>query len=85
MFPFYSKIICLCRSGARSRSAAEFLTSQGSVGRTDLPGGDYSTLQDSLRRLIALLPKETIVHSGHGPDTTLNEEFHNNPYLEFLN
>ena len=58
---------------------------QGSVGRTDLPGGDYSILQDSLRRLIALLPKETIVHSGHGPDTTLNEEFHNNPYLKFLN
>ena len=58
---------------------------QGSVGRTDLPGGDYSTLQDSLRRLIALLPKETIVHSGHGPDTTLNDEFHNNPFLKFLN
>ena len=53
---------------------------QESIGRTDLPGGDYSTLQASLRRL-ALLPDKTVVYPGHGYTTTIAHEKAHNPYL----
>lgn len=53
---------------------------KGSMGRTDLPGGDLSTLMKSLRRL-AELPEETRVYPGHGPNTTIGEELRSNPYL----
>lgn len=56
----------------------------GSIGRTDLPGGDWSTLESSLKHLYDSLPLETIVHPGHGPDTTLLAELNGNPYLKFL-
>jgi glyoxylase-like metal-dependent hydrolase (beta-lactamase superfamily II) len=52
----------------------------GSVGRTDLPGGDWATLQRSLQRLMAL-PDETIVYPGHGPKTTIGRERMTNPFL----
>jgi hydroxyacylglutathione hydrolase len=45
----------------------------GSVGRTDFPGGDARALRESLRKL-AILPPDTAVHPGHGPDTTLRHE-----------
>ena len=45
----------------------------GSVGRTDFPGGDARALRDSIARL-AVLPGETLVHPGHGPDTTIERE-----------
>ncbi|MGA0334243.1 MAG: MBL fold metallo-hydrolase [Kiritimatiellia bacterium] len=53
---------------------------KGSVGRTDLPGGDTATLFRSLRKL-ATLPPETRVLPGHGPATTLAEELQSNPYM----
>lgn len=53
---------------------------QGTVGRTDLPGGDSRTLAESLRRL-ARLPPATRVAPGHGPSTTLAREFRANPFL----
>jgi len=53
---------------------------KGSMGRTDLPGGDTATLFRSLRRLAAL-PEDTRVLPGHGPDTTIGEEIRTNPYL----
>ena len=53
----------------------------GSVGRFDLPGGDWPTLQESLRLLVERFPPETIVYPGHGPPTTLAEELARNPYL----
>ena len=53
---------------------------QESIGRTDLPGGDYTTLQDSLRRL-SLLPDTTVVYPGHGYTTTIAHEKAHNPYL----
>jgi len=53
----------------------------GSVGRTDLPGGDWPTLVDSIRTLAATLPPETAVHPGHGPSTTLGAEIATNPFL----
>ncbi|HEY1316168.1 MAG TPA: MBL fold metallo-hydrolase [Gaiella sp.] len=53
----------------------------GSVGRTDLPGGDWPTLVDSIRSLVAALPPDTAVHPGHGPSTTLAAELASNPFL----
>lgn len=54
---------------------------RGSIGRSDLPGGDYETLIDSICRELLTLPDETVVHSGHGPATTIGEERHSNPFL----
>lgn len=53
----------------------------GSVGRTDLPGGDTATLFASIEREFLTLPDSTIVHSGHGPDTTIGVERTTNPFL----
>ncbi len=53
----------------------------GSIGRTDLPGGDTATLLTSIREQILTLPGETILHSGHGPDTTVDREAGSNPFL----
>jgi hydroxyacylglutathione hydrolase len=53
----------------------------GSVGRTDLPGGDFAMLENSIRSQIYTLPDETRVFPGHGPDTTVGEEKRNNPYV----
>ena len=53
----------------------------GSIGRTDLPGGDLDTLLASIRRELFVYPDETVVHSGHGPDTTIGEERRTNPFL----
>jgi glyoxylase-like metal-dependent hydrolase (beta-lactamase superfamily II) len=54
---------------------------QGSIGRTDLPGGDYDTLIQSIRQQVLTLPDETRLLSGHGPETTVGEEKENNPFL----
>lgn len=53
----------------------------GSIGRTDLPGGDYHTLLDSIQNQVLSLPDETRVLSGHGPETTIGHERRNNPFL----
>lgn len=53
----------------------------GSVGRTDLPGGDSATLLDSIRRELLSLPDETVVYAGHGPETTIGREKATNPFL----
>lgn len=55
---------------------------QGSIGRTDLPGGDYDTLIDSIKTQLLPLPDDTIVYSGHGPATTIGRERRNNPFLQ---
>jgi len=54
---------------------------QGSVGRTDLPGGDFNQLVESIRTQILSLPDETRLLSGHGPETTVGEERVSNPFL----
>ena len=56
----------------------------GSVGRVDLPGGDWDTLLDSVRVLADRYPPETIVYPGHGPQTTLGVELERNPFLAEL-
>jgi hydroxyacylglutathione hydrolase len=53
----------------------------GSIGRTDLPGGNYEQLIDSIDRQILSLPDETVVYSGHGPETTVGRERTTNPFL----
>ncbi|MCM2263685.1 MAG: MBL fold metallo-hydrolase [Desulfuromonadales bacterium] len=53
----------------------------GSIGRTDLPGGDHRALIDGIRKRLWCLPGETIVHPGHGPDTTIAREMRTNPYV----
>jgi hydroxyacylglutathione hydrolase len=57
---------------------------QGSVGRTDLPGGDWPTLLDSIRGLVETLPEETRVYPGHMGLTTLGAERASNPFLAEL-
>lgn len=54
----------------------------GSIGRTDLPGGDFDTLIASIERELLPLPDATVVHSGHGPDTTIGQERRHNPFLD---
>lgn len=56
----------------------------GSVGRVDLPFGDWDTLLDSIRALADAYPPETVVLSGHGPATTLGDELARNPFLTEL-
>lgn len=56
----------------------------GSVGRTDLPFGDWEALVESIRSMADAYPPETIVYSGHGPATTLGDELARNPFLAEL-
>jgi len=53
----------------------------GSIGRTDLPGGDYDTLIASIKRKLLVLPDDTVVYTGHGPETTIADEKRMNPFL----
>lgn len=53
----------------------------GGVGRTDLPGGSARDLELSIREIILPLPRETVVLPGHGPWTTIGEEWESNPFL----
>ncbi|NUU17633.1 MBL fold metallo-hydrolase [Cellulomonas humilata] len=56
----------------------------GSIGRTDLPGGDDATMQRTLREVVATLPPETVVVPGHGPTSDIATELARNPYLARL-
>ena len=54
----------------------------GSIGRTDLPGGNFDQIMDSLRGRLMTLPDETRVLPGHGPATTIGDERESNPFLQ---
>jgi glyoxylase-like metal-dependent hydrolase (beta-lactamase superfamily II) len=54
---------------------------QGSIGRTDLPGGDFRRLMTSIRDHVLTLPDETVLYPGHGPPTTVGRERVGNPFL----
>jgi len=57
----------------------------GSIGRTDLPGGDYDTLLTAITGKLFAFPDESIVYSGHGPETTIGREKATNPFVrEYL-
>ena len=53
----------------------------GSIGRTDLPGGSYETLINSIKKRLFPLGDSTIVYPGHGPSTTIENERKHNPFL----
>ena len=54
---------------------------KGSIGRTDLPGGNLETLLSSIREKLFPLGDEVVVYNGHGPETTIGEERRSNPFL----
>lgn len=55
---------------------------QRSIGRTDLPGGNFSELIESIKTKVFTLPPETVLIPGHGPSTTVGEEIQSNPFLQ---
>ena len=55
---------------------------KNSIGRTDLPGGDYDTLISQIKQKLLTLPGETLVYSGHGPVTNIGDEKRGNPFLQ---
>jgi hydroxyacylglutathione hydrolase len=57
---------------------------QGSIGRTDLPGGSWEQMQESLTRVVLPRPDDMVVHCGHGPSTTIGRERAYNPFLQDL-
>lgn len=57
---------------------------QGSIGRTDLPGGDHEQLLDSIRKKLYTLPDDTVVFPGHGPQTRIDREKKDNPFCPQL-
>ena len=76
--------VCLAIGRADSQARELFVGDTlfaGSIGRTDLPGGDHPTLIRSIRMVLFAFPDETLVHSGHGPDTTIGVEKRTNPFL----
>lgn len=57
---------------------------EGSIGRADLPGGDYLALENSIQTKIYNLPNKTIIYPGHGPNTTVESERKSNPFVRPL-
>ena len=53
----------------------------GSIGRTDLPGGDFKTLEERIKTQLYTLPESCTVHCGHGPSTTIGAEKYSNPFV----
>lgn len=53
----------------------------GSIGRTDLPGGDFETLTNSIKNKLFTLPGSTVVYAGHGGETTIEREIRSNPWF----
>lgn len=66
---------------ASARAFVGDVVFQGSIGRTDLPGGDYQQLMRSIREQVLTLPPETVLYPGHGPETTVGAEAATNPFL----
>lgn len=76
--------VCLAIGPRGGRSRELFVGDTlfaGSIGRTDLPGGDHETLLRSIRDVLLAFPDGTAVHAGHGPSTTIGEERRTNPFL----
>ena len=81
--------VCLAISKAGDPSPPHLFVGDtlfaGSIGRTDLPGGNYETLLQAITNRLFAFPDESIVYSGHGPETTIGREKATNPFvLEYL-
>ena len=77
--------VCLSAGGDAGEETHLFVGDTlfaGSIGRTDLPGGDYPALMRSIRDVLLGFDDAAIVHSGHGPDTTIGRERAKNPFLK---
>ncbi len=72
--------VCFYEAGQGALFDGDVLFYRG-IGRTDLLGGDWQQLMDSIQRVLFALPDQTIVYSGHGPATTIGEEKQLNPWL----
>lgn len=57
---------------------------ESSVGRTDLPGGDFTILEESIKTRLYTLPADTVVYPGHGGTTTIGDEIKNNPFVKMI-
>jgi glyoxylase-like metal-dependent hydrolase (beta-lactamase superfamily II) len=73
-------IIVVFLDEAPPRAVVGDVLFQGSIGRTDLPGGDHDVMMKTLERFLPM-PDDTVVYSGHGPETTLGDEKRWNPFL----
>jgi hydroxyacylglutathione hydrolase len=73
--------VCLYFPAEKKLIAGDTLFA-GSIGRTDLPGGSFEKIIQSLRDKLLALPDDTVVIPGHGPQTTIGEERENNPFLK---
>jgi len=76
--------VCLAIGLAAEMSRSLFVGDTlfaGSIGRTDLPGGDSDMLLRSIREVLFTFPDETVIHPGHGGDTTVGRERRTNPFL----
>jgi hydroxyacylglutathione hydrolase len=79
--PGHTPGLCIFYCEAEGVLFSGDLIFQGGVGRTDLPGGDWETLLDSIRSQVLTLPDETIILPGHGPETTVRDEKAYNPFV----
>lgn len=70
---FYSSADCFVITGD--------VLFKDTVGRTDLPSGDFDKLMDSIRTRLFTLPEDTVVYPGHGPETSIGYEMANNPFI----
>jgi len=71
---------CICFLGEGVVFSGDTLFNFG-IGRTDFPGGSYSQIMNSIHTKLMILPDDTIVYPGHGPDTTIGTERRGNPFL----
>lgn len=75
--------ICFYDKEARFLIGGDVLF-EGSVGRTDLPGGDFATLEQSIKTRLYTLPEDVIVYPGHGASTTIGDEIKTNPFVKMI-
>jgi hydroxyacylglutathione hydrolase len=74
-------VVFLCQQTEPWRLFGGDVLFRGSIGRTDFPDGDFDALRSSIHDKLFTLPDDTIVHSGHGPDTTIGREKQANPFV----
>jgi hydroxyacylglutathione hydrolase len=79
--PGHTRGLCVLYVAKENICFCGDLIFKGSVGRTDLPGGDWATLENSIRTQIFILPAAVRLLSGHGPETTVGNEKQFNPFV----